>query len=300
MTYNPWQQNKVLAESSLLSRNLLLREGILDTLKKISKKYYGSDDPFNVMVTAARASRAGNIRRVETAKKELDNEINLVTKNFHQNQRRLRLSDASHPEILENKFHAERGYPHTHTPVPFTPVVFDKASEFLKIQRDPATHAGGSTDPKIWAMLVNQKAKAHANSQKQAEIAHNTQQAQLVSDRKQEFSDFKKQKIGDHINSIISSDYNHPLTAAHRVFQRDSDLYKLTYRTGPKYEKYRKRGDTLRGLLTYYVDPKDSPTAKFWNLFSHNARMGVGKKDELSAPGVSEPYSSGDSEHGPR
>lgn len=300
MTYNSKQQKRPLTESDALSRKLLLREGIIDTIlrgsKKLSRMYHGSDEPFDAFIASARASREGNYHRLRKSGKDMDREANIVKQQFLSRQSSLH---PSHPERLEQQFRAETGNPHVHNPVPYARRIFDPAAEYMEIQADPVTHAGGSTDPRVWRMVLRRREQVHNQAEDANEVAHNQRERQTQQNRENEFKQFGDRKFREHVNNIISTDYNHPLTAAKRVFDRDKMLYNLAYKTGGKIEKYRRSGDIVRGLLSYNIGIGDSPAARIANIVGHQLRTS-GKQQELSPPGVSEPFGSGDSEHGPR
>lgn len=297
MTYNPKQHKLTLTENTPFSRKLLLREGILNVIhrgaKKLSRLYHGSDDPFDTMVAGARASRIGNYERLKRSSRDLDKETKKVKQEFSDRQRSLH---PAHPERLENQFQAETGNPHVHVPSPYVKRAFDPAAAYATIQADPAL---SSLDRAVKLKILGVKQKAHEESEDRNEAAHRQSETQKQQARDQEFKNFGERKFKEHVENIITTNYHHPLTASHRIFERDRKLYDLAYKSGGKLDKYRRLGDVARGLFTQYVSPSDSPEARFSNIVGHELRRG-GKQQELSPSGVSEPFSSGDSEHAPR
>lgn len=297
MTYDSKQHKLKLTENTTFSRKLLLREGILNIIhrgaKKLSRLYHGSDDPFDTMVAGARASRIGNYERLKRSSRDLENETKKVRQEFSNRQRSLH---PAHPERLENQFRAETGNPHVHVPSAYVKRAFDPAAAYATIQADPAT---SSLDRAVKLKILSVRQKSHEESEDRNEAAHKQSETQKQETRDQEFRDFGERKFKEHVQNIITTNYHHPLTSSQRISDRDKNLYNLAYKSGGKLDKYRRLGDIARGLLSQYVSPSDSPEARFSNIVGHELRRG-GKQQELSPSGVSEPYSSGDSEHAPR
>ncbi len=285
----------LLVEKSFLSR--LARPHSLENIRDLMHWYTGSHDAYDVLTGAARGSIKYNKERFSRNQIAYKDLYDKFGQNFKEENARL---PATHHERFENAYQAETGNPHVYTPVRFAPTAFDRTAAYATVRSDPARYAGGSTDPAVHNKVVDEFRRVHVANEKIRQKAHDEAESKKVQDREEHFSGFINKKVHDHLDNIERTQYDHPLTQAKRIADRDLKLYRSVAGTLPKkLQKYKHAGDFIRGMTTWYVSPTDSAHAKVGNIIGHHLRSARVSENELSPSGVSEPVGSGDSTHAP-
>jgi hypothetical protein len=285
----------LLVEKSFLSR--LARPHSLENIRDLMHWYTGSHDAYDVLTGAARGSVKYNKERFTRGQAAYTDLYTKFGEKFKEKNARL---PATHPERFENAYQAETGNPHVHTPARFVPTIFDRTAAYATVRSDPARYAGGSTDPVVHNKVVDEFKRVHNVNEKIRQKAHDKAENEKIEDRKKDFSSFVSKKVKSHLDNIQTTQYDHPLTQAKRIADRDLKLYRSVAGTLPKkLQKYKHTGDFIRGMTTWYVSPTDSAHAKVGNIFGHHLRSARIPETELSPSGVSEPMGSGDSTHAP-